>query len=107
MIIKKVVIMALLSCLLILPACSNQKEVQNTIDGKNDGKNTATFTVTEMYCSSCPFVIQSAIERVEGVNNVSIETEGNTGKVTVSFDDTKADLNTIQKVVSDLGYGVK
>lgn len=95
--------MALLSFLLILSACSNEKEVQNT----SDGKEKVSFTVTDMYCSSCPFVVESAIKKVDGVKEVTIETKGTEGEVTVSFDDAKTDINRIQKAVSDLGYGVK
>lgn len=77
------------------------------MESHNEGNYTATFTVTELYCASCPFVIQSAMERVGGVKHVTIETKGSTGKVTVSFDQSKTDLQTIEKAVSDLGYGVK
>ncbi|WP_083390581.1 cation transporter [Cytobacillus oceanisediminis] len=58
-------------------------------------------------CSSCPFVVESAIKKVDGVKEVTIETKGTEGDVTVSFDDAKTDINRIQKAVSDLGYGVK
>lgn len=105
--IRGVVVVVFLSMIFMISACSHDKVVQNTIESKKEGNGTATFTVTELYCASCPFVIQSAMERVEGVKNVTIETKGSTGKVTVSYDDAKTDLTTIQKVVSDLGYGVK
>nr|WP_269808315.1 mercury resistance system substrate-binding protein MerP [Bacillus pretiosus] len=95
-------IAVLLSLLLIISACSNEKEVQNTIDAKK----IETFTVTGMDCCP-PAVVQSAIEQVDGVGRVTIESNGSTGKVTVSFDNTKTDENAIQKAVSDLGFGVQ
>ncbi|WP_302847028.1 hypothetical protein [Cytobacillus oceanisediminis] len=42
--VKNVFMMALLSFLLILSACSNEKEVQNI----SDGKEKVSFTVTDM-----------------------------------------------------------
>lgn len=60
-----------------------------------------------MYCASCPFVVESAINKVDGVNNVIIETKGTEGTVTVSYDDVKTDIKIIQESVLDLGYGVK
>lgn len=101
--VKNVFMMALLSFLLILSACTNEQEVQTT----SDGKEKTSFIVTDMYCSSCPFVVESAIKKVDGVKEVTIETKGTEGEVTVAFDDTKTDVNTIQKAVSDLGYGIK
>ncbi|MDK8193186.1 hypothetical protein QP794_24160 [Paenibacillus sp. UMB7766-LJ446] len=47
-----------------------------------------TFTVTGLECCP-PSVIVDLISKVTGVSKVDIESLGNKGKVTVSFDDQK------------------
>ncbi|WP_312094609.1 cation transporter [Niallia sp.] len=102
--VQQVLAIILFLFLLFLSACSNEKEIQ-TITSNNS--NSVSFTVTDMYCASCPFVVESAINKVDGVNNVIIETKGTEGTVTVSYDDVKTDIKIIQESVLDLGYGVK
>lgn len=62
---KAIGIMMLLSLLLLLTACSHQKEVQNTIEAN----------VTGMGCCP-PSVVKSFIEQVNGVSKVDIKASG-------------------------------
>ncbi|MGG6449166.1 mercury resistance system substrate-binding protein MerP [Pseudobacillus badius] len=82
----------IISLFLLLSACSNPKEVQNT----GVIKKTETFTVSGMDCCP-PSVVESIIKKVNGVSNAVIKASGSTGVATVSFDDKKTSLKTIKK----------
>lgn len=81
---------------------SNQEKVSSS-----NSSTTASFRVSDMYCASCPFVVESAIKQVDGVGAVTIETEQTEATVDVTFDEEKTNLKAIQEAVSDLGYGVQ
>ncbi|MBG9542136.1 transporter [Cytobacillus firmus] len=105
-------IMMLLSLLLLVTACSNEKEAQNTIDPQKEEKTTVvtnktgTFTVLGMDCCP-PSVVKDVMEQVEGVGKSTIKVSGSTAEVTVSFDDKKTDLQAIKTAVSDFGLGIE
>ena len=56
---------------------------------------TASFQVEKMYCVSCPFVVQTAIERSEGVIDVDVIIKDSTGTVRVNFDNKVTDIDTL------------
>lgn len=73
--------------------CGNENKVETTANGNNT-KN-VTFTITEMDCSSYPFVVKSSLERVKGVKTVEVTiTEGVQGTAKVVFDASKTDVKT-------------
>jgi copper chaperone CopZ len=103
-------IVLMLSLAFMISACGNQEKSTNaatasTISPENVEK--ASFTVNGMYCASCPFVVKTAIERVNGVRSVNLKTKGETGTAEVEFDKSKTDLKAIKQSVLDLGYGVR
>lgn len=105
-------IMMVLSLLLVVSACSNEKEAQNTMDTKAvkatiDTTKTGTFTILGGMDCCPPSVVEHAVKQVEGVGKTAIKISGSTGEVTVSFDDTKTDLNAIKTAVSDIGLPVE
>ncbi|CAI9394913.1 mercury resistance system substrate-binding protein MerP [Priestia flexa] len=110
--VKIIRIMMLLSLLLVVSACSNEKEAQNTIDAKKEVKatiettKTGTFTVLGMDCCP-PSVVESVLEEIDGVSKTAIKVSGSKGEVTVSFNDKKTDLQAIKTAVSDFGLGVE
>ena len=53
-------------------------------------------------CPSCPYIIQSALGRVDGVNQV--ETVYATGIATIVYDDAVTGLWDFMKVLEDYGY---
>ena len=61
--------------------------------------------ITGMTCASCAKAVERHVGKVEGISsvNVNIATE----KMTVEFDDTKADKSKIKDAVIKAGYGVK
>nr|CAA70223.1 transport protein [Bacillus cereus] len=104
--------MMLLSLMLVVSACSNEKEAQNTIDAKEHVKatiettKTGTFTVLGMDCCP-PSLVERVLKQVEGVGKTAIEVSGSKGEVTVSFDDRKTDLQAIKTAISDFGLRVE
>ncbi|UYG98163.1 mercury resistance system substrate-binding protein MerP [Cytobacillus firmus] len=105
-------IMMVLSLLLVVSACSNEKEAQNTIDAKQEAKatiettKTGTFTVLGMDCCP-PSVVERVLKQVDGVSKTAIKVNGKTGEVTVSYDDKKTDLKSIKIAVANFGIGVE
>ncbi|KJE26922.1 heavy-metal-associated domain protein [Geobacillus kaustophilus] len=99
---KKTIFSVFFALLLFLSACNNTKNAATTSSDQS-----VSFTVTKMYCTSCPFVVENAIKSVDGVHNVTVKSIGTEGRVTVFFDDTKTDVKTIKKSVLELGYGIK
>src|SRR5712672_4682147 len=49
---------------------------------------TATLTVENMTCGTCPIVVKKALERVPGVSSTSVDFEKMTATVTVDPDKT-------------------
>ncbi|MEK4012801.1 mercury resistance system substrate-binding protein MerP [Peribacillus sp. FSL M8-0224] len=98
--------------LLVVSACSNEKEAKNTIDAKQEAKATiettkaGTFTVLGMDCCP-PSVVERVLKQVDGVSKTAIKVNGSMSEVTVSFDDKKTDLQAIKTAVLDFGLGVE
>ncbi|MFP5109660.1 mercury resistance system substrate-binding protein MerP [Neobacillus sp. C211] len=116
-------IMTILSLLLVVSACSNEKTVQNTKESKSEVKTadmdsnkngkpttetekTGTFTVLGMDCCP-PSVVTEVLKRVKGVGKSAIKVSGSEAEVTVSYDDKKTDLNSIKTAVSNFGLPVE
>lgn len=105
-------IIMVLSLLLLVSACSNDKKAQDTTDAKQEAKaaiettKTGTFTVLGMDCCP-PSVVESVLKQVDGVSKTAIKVSGSKGEVTVTFDDKKTDLQAIKTAVSDFGLGVE
>lgn len=105
---KMALYLILVLSLTLISACGSQEKSANAASITNpENIEKASFEVTGMYCASCPFVVESAIKRVDGVMNVNLKSKGNTGTAQVEFDNSKTDINTIKKSVHDLGYGVQ
>ncbi|GGJ79474.1 mercuric ion binding protein [Anoxybacillus voinovskiensis] len=102
MMYKKIMVNIFFTLFLFTSACSNPKDIDIT-----NSNQSISFTVANMYCTSCPFVVEHAIKRINGVRSVTVKSTGTEGKVTVFFDDTKTDIETIKKSVLELGYGIE
>ncbi|MBH0158584.1 mercury resistance system substrate-binding protein MerP [Fictibacillus sp. 5RED26] len=116
--------MMVLSLLLVVSACSNEQEIQKTEVSKSEVKTTAmnsekdvkaiteaetkgTFMVMAGMDCCPPSVVEDAVAQVEGAGKTAVKVNGRTAKVTVSFDDTKTNLDAIKTAVSDLGLPVE
>jgi periplasmic mercuric ion binding protein len=63
---------------------------------------TVTLSVPNMYCPVCPLTVKKALSRVEGVTAVQASSETKTA--TVTFDDTKTNIEALIKATADAGY---
>ncbi|MCF3592742.1 cation transporter [Rhodobacteraceae bacterium LMO-12] len=65
-------------------------------------EQTVTFSVPGMTCASCPFIVESAMSGVEGVIQVSADSDSRTAIVV--FDDAIATAETIASASKAAGY---
>lgn len=67
-----------------------------------DNDETATFNVEKMTCATCPISVRKAMERVDGVKEVSVDFEDKTA--TVIFDATATTTAEIGKASTNVGF---
>jgi Cu+-exporting ATPase len=60
------------------------------------------FYVRDMHCESCAKNIESAVSKKSGIRKVSVSYA--TKNMYVEFDEKKIDVDSISKIVSDMGY---
>lgn len=65
--------------------------------------STTTITVTGMTCGHCTSTVGSAIEALDGVEDVAVDLDS--GAVTISSDG-ELDHDAVEKAVGDAGYSV-
>ena len=65
---------------------------------------TKTLDVTGMTCGHCKMSVEGALEKLDGVSTVEVDL--NTGKVEVSYDESKVSLDNMKEAVEDQGYDV-
>lgn len=68
-------------------------------------EQTATFSVPGMNCASCPFIVQSAMSAVEGVQSVETSLEDRTARVV--FDDALTAADAIALASTNAGYAAE
>jgi periplasmic mercuric ion binding protein len=66
---------------------------------------TATFTVENMTCGTCPLVVKKALERVPGVSSTTVDFDKKTA--TVTFDPDKATFAKITQATTEAGFPSK
>ncbi|MBA7466458.1 hypothetical protein ES703_20927 [subsurface metagenome] len=66
------------------------------------GERTVEFTVDNMTCASCPYIVKKSMAAVHGVGNVVVSFEAKTA--TVTFDDAKTNPEAIAAASSNAGY---
>lgn len=65
-------------------------------------EQTAKFSVPGMFCASCPFIVEAAMGKVEGVKSVMADAE--TRIALVVFDDAIATIEQIELASTNVGY---
>ena len=65
-------------------------------------EQTIKFDVPGMYCASCPFIVQSAMQSVDGVLSVTADVETKTALVV--YDDEIATPAAIAEASAAAGY---
>lgn len=63
---------------------------------------TVTLDVQNMTCAVCPITVKKALERVSGVQQVTVDYASKTA--TVQFDDTITTADKLTKAIKDAGY---
>lgn len=84
---------ALLCLALLVPMASFAKDV------------TATLTVSGWHCESCSSKTEQALLKVKGVKSAKADQEK--GTATVTYDDKKATLASLEKAVASAGFAVE
>ncbi len=64
-----------------------------------------TLKVPGMTCPTCPITVKKALQRVEGVSNISVDLARK--EVVVTFDDAKTNDSALVKATTDAGYPSK
>ena len=64
-------------------------------------EQTVTLRV-EMWCASCPYIVQRSIERVLGVADVTVSYRDQTA--TVTFDDDETDVAALTAATAEVGF---
>lgn len=60
------------------------------------------LSVPGMYCASCPFIVEAAISKVDGV--VSVKANADTKEALVVYDDAVANVDDITFATASAGY---
>lgn len=63
------------------------------------------LNVEGMACQHCVLSIQKAVGALKGVNGVEVNLKGK--QVTVDYDSSQVDFETIKNAIEDQGYDVK
>lgn len=64
-----------------------------------------TFNITGMTCASCAKAIERGVSKVEGVHSATVNFA--TEKLSVEFDETKANIEKIKEAVKKAGYSAE
>ena len=65
-------------------------------------ERSAILSVPGMFCPSCPFIVQAAIQKVDGVVSVTADAEQRTALVV--YDDAVTTLEAITMASTNAGY---
>lgn len=65
-------------------------------------QQTVKLAVENMYCASCPFIVQQSLAGVPGVSDVKISFRRKTA--TVTFDDSQTSVEALTDATFDYGY---
>lgn len=68
----------------------------------SSAEQTITLAIEHMTCAVCPVTVAKAIERVEGVTQVTVDFA--TKRAVVRYDDDKATWQTIAGASTNAGY---
>ena len=63
---------------------------------------TATLSVPDMCCSTCPITVKKALTKVDGVTKVEASLEKK--QAVVTFDDTRTKIETLTKATENAGF---
>ncbi len=65
-------------------------------------EQTVTMDIEKMSCALCPLTVRTAMERVDGVQEVEVDFDAKSA--TVTFDDEKTTAEEVAQASTDVGY---
>lgn len=68
----------------------------------SENAQTVTFNIENMSCATCPIAVRKAMQRVDGVQEVSVDLESNTA--TVTYDATATTAAEIGNASTGVGF---
>lgn len=68
----------------------------------NKDSETVTLKLSGLHCTSCATNIDLTLEDTSGISSSTTNYQKSESKIT--FDPTKTNLNSIRKIITDLGY---
>nr|WP_017842809.1 cation transporter [Methylotuvimicrobium buryatense] len=90
-------ILSLSSSVLWMPAA----QAETTVAQPNR-QQTVTLNIENMTCAMCTVTIKKALQKVEGVQEVTVDYDSKTA--TITFDSQKTDSAALIKATTDAGY---
>lgn len=66
------------------------------------GEQTVTLAVDGMTCASCPYQVEAALKKVNGVSSIEVSLAQR--QAVVTFDDEKADIAVLTKATAEAGF---
>lgn len=63
-----------------------------------------TFDVQGMTCGHCKMSVEGALKKLDGVSAAEVHLE--TGKVDVTFDESKVNVEAMKEAIEEQGYDV-
>jgi mercuric ion binding protein len=73
-----------------------------SLNAAPDVEETVSFSVEKMTCATCPIAVRKAMERVEGVKEVTVDFDSKTAVVT--YDAGMTDATVIGAASTDVGF---
>ncbi len=73
-----------------------------SLNAAPDGEQTVSFTVEKMTCATCPIAVRKAMERVDGVKEVTVDLDSKSAVVT--YDAAMTDATAIGAASTDVGF---
>ncbi len=68
----------------------------------NAGEKVVTLAVEGMTCASCPYQVEKALTKVEGVKEATVAIE--TREALVTYDDTQTNVATLTEATGNAGF---
>ena len=65
-------------------------------------EQTVTMDIEKMTCALCPLTVRTAMQRVDGVQEVDVDFDSKTAAVT--YDDEKTTAEAVAQASTDVGY---
>lgn len=64
-----------------------------------------TLRSNDLSCPSCVAKIESALSRIDGINDAKVHF--NSGRIVVDFDESTVDVERLQGIIRRIGYGTE